>query len=66
MREQITWETEPVALAEPNPFSAEQLLIGKDVGGNENIQLHHAGLEERRFQATHRRQVAAWLAGLGA
>jgi dipeptidyl aminopeptidase/acylaminoacyl peptidase len=40
MREQITWETEPVALAEPNPFFAEQLLIGKDVGGNENIQLH--------------------------
>ncbi len=45
LREQITWETEPVALAEPNPFSAEQLLIGKDVGGNENIQLHHLDLK---------------------
>lgn len=40
MREQVTFETEPVSLAEPNPFSPDVVLFGKDVGGNENTQLH--------------------------
>jgi dipeptidyl aminopeptidase/acylaminoacyl peptidase len=40
MREQVTFGGEPVSLAEPNPFSPDVVLFGKDVGGNENTQLH--------------------------
>jgi dipeptidyl aminopeptidase/acylaminoacyl peptidase len=40
MREQVTFEADPVSLAEPNPFAPDGVLFGKDVGGDENVQLH--------------------------
>ncbi|MDR2216507.1 MAG: S9 family peptidase, partial [Nevskiaceae bacterium] len=40
MREQMTFEAEPVASAIPNPRSADLVVYEKDVGGNEAMQLH--------------------------
>ena len=45
MREQLVFQSEPVSRAAPNPHSPTQLLYQKDVGGNENMQLHLLDLE---------------------
>jgi dipeptidyl aminopeptidase/acylaminoacyl peptidase len=39
MREQLTFEAEPITSAVANPHNASQLLYRKDVGGNENTQI---------------------------
>jgi dipeptidyl aminopeptidase/acylaminoacyl peptidase len=39
MREQFTFESEPVSSAVAHPYDANTLLIRKDVGGNENMQI---------------------------
>ena len=49
MREQIVFQNEPVNRTAPNPHIATQLIYLKDVGGNENMQLHLLDLE---FQAS--------------
>jgi dipeptidyl aminopeptidase/acylaminoacyl peptidase len=45
MREQFTFEAEPVSVAVAQPYEASQLLFMKDVGGNEQRQiwLHDLG-----------------------
>jgi dipeptidyl aminopeptidase/acylaminoacyl peptidase len=61
MREQITFESEPVTTAVPNPFAADLLVYPQDIGGNENMQLH---LLDLRSGATQRLTDGQSLHGL--
>jgi len=50
MREQLTFETEPVSSAVAHPYDVNTLLYLKDVGGNENMQIWRRDLTTSRDQ----------------
>jgi dipeptidyl aminopeptidase/acylaminoacyl peptidase len=50
MREQLTFEAEPVTSAMAHPYDANLLLYGKDRGGDENTQLWLHNLRDHSSQ----------------